>query len=147
MALCVKDIDSSIAWYEKYTHLKLFKTLQDSSGFGAWMVDPEQPDPPFMLVLAQFLDGEDPFAPAKHNALGPFGHFGIEMTTQEAVDAIAEIAENNDCLSYGPIKMPDPIGYVCFLTDPDGNTVEFSYNQGIYEAVRTEWDLMKKGLK
>jgi len=25
--------------------------------------------------------------------------------------------------------MPKQIGYVCFVKDPDGNTVEFSYDQ------------------
>lgn len=145
VALCVKDIDHSIAWYEKFTHLKLFKRMSDPNGFGAWMVDPEQTNPPFLLVLAQFLEGKDPFAPQQHSALGPFAHFGIEAPTAAQVDAIALTAREDGCLALGPVQMPQPVGYICFLKDPDGNTVEFSYNQGIYETVRSEWDaIMKK---
>ena len=140
MALCVKDIEASLAWYEKFTHLKTFKRNEDPNGYGAWMVDPRQPDPPFLLVMAQFFEGKDPFAPAEHAALGPFAHFGIECPSREEVDAIAARGEEAGCLALGPVQMPDPIGYVCFLKDPDGNTVEFSYNQGVYEAVRSEWD-------
>ena len=35
--------------------------------------------------------------------------------------------------------MPKQIGYVCFVKDPDGNTVEFSYDQGVYEKAREVW--------
>jgi hypothetical protein len=38
-----------------------------------------------------------------------------------------------------PTMMPDPIGYICMLRDPDGNMVEFSYDQGVYERVRAVW--------
>jgi len=144
MALCVKDIDASIAWYEKFTHLKLFKRTEDANGYGAWVVDPQQPDPPFLLVMAQFFEGKDPFAPIEHSPIGPFAHFGVEMTSQQAVDDAAALGKEGGCLALGPVQMPDPIGYVCFLKDPDGNTIEYSYNQGVYEAVRTEWDELFK---
>ena len=36
-------------------------------------------------------------------------------------------------------QMPAPIGYICMLSDPDGNLVEFSYDQGVYEKVREVW--------
>jgi hypothetical protein len=35
--------------------------------------------------------------------------------------------------------MPAPIGYICAATDPDGNVVEFSYDQGVYSAARATW--------
>jgi hypothetical protein len=28
---------------------------------------------------------------------------------------------------------------VCFIKDPDGNTIEFSYDQGVYETAREVW--------
>lgn len=144
MALCVKNVERSIEWFEDFTHLKAFKRFEDASGFGAWMVDPDEPDAPFMLVLAQFLEGKDPFSPAEHSAIGPFAHFGIELMSRDAVDAIAAKGKANGCLALGPQQMPDPIGYICFLKDPDGNTIEFSYNQGVYEAVRTEWHTLNQ---
>jgi len=36
------------------------------------------------------------------------------------------------CLAMEPTDMPPPIGYICMLTDPDGNMVEFSHDQGVY---------------
>ena len=35
-----------------------------------------------------------------------------------------------------PTDMPPPIGYICMLTNPDGNMVEFSYDQGVYALAR-----------
>jgi hypothetical protein len=35
--------------------------------------------------------------------------------------------------------MPPPIGYICFVEDPDGNTIEFSYDQGTYQTLREVW--------
>ena len=35
--------------------------------------------------------------------------------------------------------MPDPIGYICALTDPDGNVIEFSFDQGVYEKAQEVW--------
>jgi len=35
--------------------------------------------------------------------------------------------------------MPDPIGYICMLRDPDGDMVEFSSDQGVYEKEREVW--------
>ena len=43
------------------------------------------------------------------------------------------------CLSWPPQQMPDPIGYICALTDPDGNMIEFSYDQGVYEKAQEVW--------
>lgn len=140
MAMCVKDIDASIEWYETFTHLRLFAKNEDENGYGAWLIDPKQPSPPFLLVLAEFFEGKDPFAPTKHEALGPFGHFGIEVTTKEEIESIAAKAKDAGCLSLGPVQMPDPIGYICFLKDPDGNTLEFSYGQKVYETTREQWD-------
>lgn len=146
MALRVKDIEASIAWYERFTHLRLFQRNQDENGYGAWMVDPEQPDPPFLLVMAEFFEGKDPFAPMEHPAIGPFSHFGIELTTKEGIDEIAEKAKAEGALALGPVQMPDPIGYICFLKDPDGNTVEFSFDQGVYQAAREQWSELKERL-
>lgn len=139
LALCVKDIDATIAWYEKHTHLALLSRTEDPQGYGAWLADPDEADSPFVLVLAQFFEGKDPFAPARHAALGPFAHIGIEVPHRESIDEIAALGKESGCLELGPMQMPDPIGYICFLKDPDGNTVEFSFDQGVYEKAREIW--------
>jgi hypothetical protein len=35
--------------------------------------------------------------------------------------------------------MPDPIGYICALTDPDGNVIEISHGQGVYAKAKEVW--------
>ncbi len=113
IALAVKDVDASIAWYEAFTHLRLLAQGEDADGRNAWLGDPANPDNPFILVLGQFYEGHDPFAPTRAKAAG--------------------------CLGLGPVQMPKQIGYVCFIKDPDGNTVEYSFDQGVYEKARQVW--------
>lgn len=139
LALHVKDIEASIAWYEKHTCLGVLARNQDEMGKGVWLGDGTAPHAPFILVLAQFFEGKDPFAPARHAVLQPFAHIGIEVPTRELVDEYAALAKENDCLALGPMQMPDPVGYVCFVKDPDGNVIEFSFDQGVYEKAREVW--------
>ncbi|MGH7016606.1 MAG: VOC family protein, partial [Caulobacteraceae bacterium] len=128
-----------IAWYERYTHLRLLSRGQDQNGRNAWLGDSTQADSPFVLVLGEFFEGKDPFAPASHPPLGPFAHIGIELPTREMVDEAAAMAKREGCLALGPVQMPKQIGYVCFVKDPDGNTIEFSFDQGVYEKAREVW--------
>jgi catechol 2,3-dioxygenase-like lactoylglutathione lyase family enzyme len=140
IALAVKDIDASIAWYERFTHLRLLARGEDEDGKNAWLGDPAQgTSSPFILVLGQFFEGHDPFAPAPHPPMGPFAHIGIEAASKAAVDAIAAEARDAGCLAFGPKQMPKQIGYVCFIKDPDGNTIEYSYDQGVFEKAREVW--------
>ena len=139
IALKVKDIDASVAWYERYTHLSLLTSGEDNDGKNAWLGDKSQAKSPFILVLGQFYEGHDPFAPAPHHPLGPFAHMGIEVPTKAEVDDLAARAKAEGCLAFGPLQMPKQIGYICLVTDPDGNNVEFSYDQGVYEKAREVW--------
>nr|MBA3605467.1 VOC family protein [Acidimicrobiia bacterium] len=56
-----------------------------------------------------------------------------------ALDEIAARAEDAGCLAMAPTQMPAPIGYVCMLRDPDGNRIEFSYDQGVYATAQQIW--------
>ncbi|WP_040494118.1 VOC family protein [Ilumatobacter nonamiensis] len=139
IALRVKDIDTTIDFYERYTDLELLDRREDEDGYGAWLGHSDQKEFPFVLVLAQFFEGRDPFAPAPLAKLAPFNHLGIELPTKAEVDATAARAEAEGCLAMPARMMPDPIGYICMLEDPDGNLVEFSFDQGVYETVREKW--------
>ena len=139
LALHVKDIDKVIAWYEEFTHLSLLDREEDEDGYSAWLGDKSRSDSPFILVLGQFFPGHDPFAPVEHPPLGPFNHIGIEVPDKQTVDEIAARAKQAGCLILGPQQMPKRIGYICFLRDPEGNMVEFSYDQGVYEKAREVW--------
>ena len=139
IALRVIDIEASIEWYESWTPMELLSRTKDETGYGAWLGDPDNADMPFVIVLAQFFPDKDPFGFAPNTVLGPFAHLGIELTSREAVDAMAERAEKAGNLTFGPQQMPPPIGYICFVEDPDGNTVEFSFDQGVYATARDTW--------
>lgn len=139
VALRVADIDATIEWYRTFTPLQLLDRREDADGYGAWLGHPDSGEFPFILVVAQFLPDHDPFAPAPIANLGPFNHMGIELPERDAVDEIARRGEEAGCLAMPATQMPDPIGYICMLRDPDGNMVEFSFDQGVYEKVREIW--------
>jgi lactoylglutathione lyase len=139
VALRVADIDATVEWYLKFTPLQLLDRRANDDGFGAWLGHPDSGEFPFILVVAQFLPGHDPFAPAPIASLGPFNHMGIELPDRASVDETARRGSEADCLAMAATQMPDPIGYICMLRDPDGNLVEFSYDQGVYEKVREVW--------
>ena len=71
--------------------------------------------------------------------LAPFAHLGIELPTKDAVDDVARRADTAGCLAWAPQQLPPPVGYICALTDPDGNMVEFSYDQGVYAKAQEVW--------
>jgi len=139
MALRVADIDATIDWYSEYTPLELLDRREDAMGYGAWLGMPDTAERPFILVAAQFFPETDPFADAPQEILAPFAHFGMEMPDKDQVDAIAAKGEAAGCLAMPPTMMPPPIGYICMLRDPDGNMVEYSWDQGVYATAKQRW--------
>jgi catechol 2,3-dioxygenase-like lactoylglutathione lyase family enzyme len=139
IALQVDDIDATIAWYTSFTPLELIDRRRDDAGFGAWLGMPGETNNPFILVVAQFFPESDPFADSPKTVLGPFAHFGIELPTRGDIDAVARRADEAGCLAMEPTMMPPPIGYICMLRDPDGNTVEFSWDQGVFATLTERW--------
>ncbi|CAB4886920.1 unannotated protein [freshwater metagenome] len=132
IALPVGNISTSVEWYERYTPLRLIDLRHDPDGETAWLCHPEPTDHPFIIVLVSLnADEGEP-----HGQLGPFGHLGMELPTREAVDAMALLGRADGCLAWEPKQWPAPVGYVCALNDPDGNVVEFSFDQGVYAKVR-----------
>ena len=139
IALRVEDIAATIDWYLDFTPLELLDKREDEMGHGAWLGMPDSVDSPFILVVAQFFPETDPFASAPRAVLAPFAHLGIELPSRADVDAIAERGKKAGCLGMPPTMMPPPIGYICMLSDPDGNMVEFSWDQGVYTTARERW--------
>jgi catechol 2,3-dioxygenase-like lactoylglutathione lyase family enzyme len=138
IALPVSDIDKSLAWYQRYTPLEVLNRRDDSEGSGAWLGHRDQVDKPFILVLVSFRRDLDK---GPQPIMTPFAHIGIEVTSRTEVDSIAKRGDAEGCLAWPPTEMPPPIGYICALTDPDGNMIEFSYDQGVYAMVQEVWGL------
>jgi catechol 2,3-dioxygenase-like lactoylglutathione lyase family enzyme len=139
VALRVADIDATIAWYQTFTPLTLLDKRQDELGFGAWLGQPDSADRPFILVVAQFLPETDPFKAYPKEVLAPFAHLGIELPNRTDIDAVAERGRAAGCLAMAPTEMPPPVGYICTLRDPDGNMVEYSFDQGVYAKAQEVW--------
>ena len=103
IALRVKDVDATVAWYETFTHFSVLARHEDEVGRNAWIGDKAaDADNPFVLVAGEFFEGHDPFAPAAHPPLGPFAHIGIELPSKEMVDEIAAKGKAAGCLAFGP---------------------------------------------
>jgi len=136
VAIPVSDLDRSIEFYTALTPLVVVARNEDDSGRGAWLSNDKQVESPFVLVLAEAL-GMDPRRPIR--TLGPFAHLGIELPNKGDVDAIAERARTMGVLEWEPLQLAEHIGYVCAARDPDGNVVEFSWNQKVYARVQELW--------
>jgi lactoylglutathione lyase len=136
VALPCHDLDVSLAWYQQFTPLRLVRRMSDDAGESAWIGQPDMGDSPFVVVLVCF-DRDRANGPLTQ--LAPFAHLGVELPTRDDVDAVAAAGREAGCLVWEPQQLPAPVGYVCALADPDGNVVEFSFDQGVYAAVRGPW--------
>jgi catechol 2,3-dioxygenase-like lactoylglutathione lyase family enzyme len=136
IALPCHDIDKSIEWYTRYTTLELLDRRSDPDGYGAWLGHSDQAESPFILVLVSFFRDQDK---GPQPIMAPFAHIGIEVESRDEVERIAEMGRAEGCLMWPPTDMPDPIGYICAVTDPDGNVIEISHNQGVYDKAMEVW--------
>mgnify|MGYP006088924803 CR=1 FL=1 len=134
VALRVNDINATIDWYVQNTPMSLITRREDETGYAAWLGHDDNPENPFVLVLSQFFPDKDPFASAPHTVLGPFAHLGIELPSLQALEEAAEKLEAAGSLAMPLTEMPPPIGWIFMAKDPDGNTLEFSFDQGVYST-------------
>lgn len=135
IALPAADIEASVAWYQKYTPLVVLDRREDADGKNAWLAHEGQVENPFVLVLVMFYRDQGKRQPQ----LAPFAHIGVEVPERADVDRIAEQARADGCLTWEPTDMPPPIGYICAITDPDGNVIEISHDQGVFAKVDEVW--------
>lgn len=135
IALPSSDLDAAIEFYTTMTPLVVVATHRDDAGRNAWLSNDKQVETPFVLVLVEFAKDKG----KKQPQLSPFAHLGMEVPQRSDVDAIAERAREAGCLHWEPQELPPPVGYICALTDPDGNVVEISHNQQVFAEVRALW--------
>ena len=135
VALPAGDLDASLAWYQRFTPLVVLDRRDDPDGQAAWLSHEGQVDHPFVLVLVMF----DRDRGRPQPMLAPFAHLGIEVPTRAEVVAVAERARAEGCLVTEPTDLPPPVGFICALSDPDGNVVEISHGQGVYDRAQEVW--------
>lgn len=56
-------------------------------------------------------------------------HIGFTCSSCSEVKRIAEMAKEEGILEHGPFQEGWPGGYCAYITDPNGHSVEISYNQ------------------
>ncbi|MEW2356547.1 VOC family protein [Spirillospora sp. NPDC029432] len=135
VALPTGDLDRAIDFYTSLTPLVVVERFEDAAGESAWLSNAGQVETPFVLVLVSF----DKDKGGRLGLLHPFAHIGIEVPERGDVDGLAERARELGCLHWEPRQMPDPVGYICALKDPDGNVIEISHDQRVFDTVRAKW--------
>jgi catechol 2,3-dioxygenase-like lactoylglutathione lyase family enzyme len=127
VALTVRDLDASVAFYARYAGMRVVHERKDEGGTRvAWVSDLSRP---FVLVLIEVERVE--------HRLGGFCHIGVGCASRAEVDARAAQAREDGVLALGPTDSGYPVGYWAFLRDPDGHHLELSYGQEVGLAVES----------
>ncbi len=136
IALPVRDLDATLAFYAKYTKLVNIHERQDpETGLRtAWLAnarDITDAGARFVIVL---IHGKLPTKitgdiKEQYGFLKSISHLGISVESRAEVDRLAELAREEGCLLLGPMYRNEVVGYICVVTDPDGNNLEFSVEQ------------------
>jgi len=136
IALPVRDLDATLAFYTRYTKLVNIHERQDpETGLRtAWLAnerDITEAGARFVIVL---IHGKLPTKitgdiKEQYGFLKSISHLGISVESRAEVDRLAAMARDDGCLLLGPMYRNEVVGYICVVTDPDGNNLEFSVEQ------------------
>jgi catechol 2,3-dioxygenase-like lactoylglutathione lyase family enzyme len=137
IALPVRNLAAQLAFYEKYTTLKVIAERQDPETKlrTAWVANERDITPGgarFVLVLIEGSIPRDVVGndmKEEYTFLTSFSHLGLSLDTREQVNQVAATAREEGTLVLGPMYRNEIVGYICIVRDPDGNNIEFSVEQ------------------
>jgi catechol 2,3-dioxygenase-like lactoylglutathione lyase family enzyme len=124
IALTVRNVDASVAFYANYAGMEVVHRRGDTGKRVVWLSDLSRP---FAIVLIEVVRVE--------GRLSGIAHLGTCCASRAEVDRLCAQADDEDCLSLGPIDNGPPVGYWALLRDPDGHNLELSYGQEIALSV------------
>ena len=122
VALPVSNLNASIAFYTTYARMQVVhrRTVPTTGLDVAWMSDQTRP---FVIVLAERSQVDHPLVPP--------AHLGVACASREDVDRLCVLARGEGRLINEPRDAGPPIGYLAFIRDPDGHTLEVSFGQDV----------------
>ena len=127
VALPVRDLDASLAFYAKYARMEVVHRRTEKSGASvAWISDRTRP---FVIVLLE--------EPAVEHPLLPSAHLGVGCESRAEVDRLCALAQADGCLALAAKDSGYPVGYWALVRDPDGHTLEVSHGQEVGLTVET----------
>jgi catechol 2,3-dioxygenase-like lactoylglutathione lyase family enzyme len=96
VAFSVRDVDASVAFYEKYAGMKVIDRRAQDAIRVVWLTDGTRP---FIVVLIETADPAD-------TPLGPLGHLGVACESRAEVDQrCAEAEAEGGCVEVGSIAV------------------------------------------
>jgi lactoylglutathione lyase len=122
LALPVTDLEKSIAFYKKWAGMKVVEKPTDPNGIKGARVSQAKGD--FVLSLLEL--------PVQQALPMPgIMHLGLDCASKAQVDKIAADAKKAGILIAAPVDSGDDLGYQTYISDPDGNSIEFAFGQKI----------------
>lgn len=120
IGLPVTDLAKSVAFYKKWAGMTVQDGPNDPGGVKG--VRLTQAGGTFAISLLEM-----PVA----NAMPMPGvmHLGLDCTSKAQVDKIASDAKKAGILLSAPVDSGPDLGYQTYISDPDGNNLEFSFGQ------------------
>jgi lactoylglutathione lyase len=136
IALPVRDLDATLAFFDKYTTLvNIHERIDPESGLrSVWLANQRDVTDEAARFVVVLICGKLPTKVTgnikeEYGFLRSISHLGISLDSRDEVDQIAAMAKEDGCLLLGPMYRNEVVGYICIVTDPDGNNIEFSVEQ------------------
>lgn len=118
IGLHVDVIEECVRFYRRYCGLEI---VEDQVRGGRRVVLLAEPERGTNFVLQLMAGGADNGPTPEEDR-----HFGFAVDRREEVDRLAAMAAEEDILLWETYEGPFPVGYVCAVKDPNGNTIEIS---------------------
>ena len=136
IALPVRDLDATLAFFDKYTTLvNIHERIDPESGLrSVWLANQRDVTDEAARFVVVLICGKLPTKVTgdikeEYGFLRSISHLGLSLDSRDEVDQIAAMAKEDGCLLLGPMYRNEVVGYICIVTDPDGNNIEFSVEQ------------------